>query len=270
MDVAYGRSLFTDSSVIIDDGIHRVVMDDLYITSHSNIMEISRNVNVENAIQTLFIDTVLDEEADVIFPEFCWINCHQVIGGNMSLIRQLVVECNSSFNGGQLVSIRNNTDFESFEYWSAYRLILNNDTIQSVYPGEFLQITYSFVDRFGQITDHYPSNISISMINTELSVFTILVIREDGMCPLCEIGVYIEGISIGDVNNTYNITVGVSDNVLLSNEIEITVDLCPSGYGISEWGHCALCEEDTYSIGKTDGECIDCNEDELGDVIKVK
>ena len=256
--------------MIIDDRTDMVVMDDLYISSKSNLVQISRGV-AENGIRTFFIDTVLDEEADLIFPEFCWIHCHEVIGGNMSLIRQLVVECSTSFHGGQLVSIRNNTDVESFEYWSAYRLILNNDTIQSVYPGGFLQIAYSIVDRYGQITDHYPSNITFVIFKYELSLFTDLVIREDGMCPLCEIGVYIEDITINDVNATYTISVDVNDNVLLSNDIEIIVGLCPSGYGISEWGLCALCAEDTYSIGETNRECIDCNDEELEeDEVKVK
>ena len=268
-NAVYSKSRFTNSSVVIDDSVS-VIIDDCHISSHSNPLQISQDSISERGSRTFYIDTVLDEGVDLVFPEFCRIDCHQIVGGNMSLIRQLVVDCNSSHNGGQPISIRNNTEFESFEYWSAYRVILNNDSVSSVYPGGLLPISYSIVDRDGHIIDHYSSNISIHLINTELGVLTNLLIQENGRCPQCEIGVYVEGITIHDVNTTYTINVLVDDNVLLSNDIEIMVDRCPSGYGVFGWGQCAVCEERTYSIGKTDGRCIDCPEDELDDVIKVK
>ena len=269
VDVVYDTSRFKNSSMVIADAVD-VVMDDLYISSKVNPIEISQDITAVSGIRSFFIDTVLDEGLDLIFPEFCRIDCHQIVGGNMSLIRQLVVDCNSSYHGGQPISIRNNTEFESFEFWNAYRIILNNDTVSSVYPGVLLPINYSIVDRDGHIVSDYASNISISLNNEDLNIYSNLMIQENGQCPLCDIGVVIQGISIDDVNTTHTITVDVDNNVLISNDIEFTVAPCPSVFGVFGWGQCSECIEGTYSIDETADECIECDGDLLEDMVEVR
>ena len=254
--------------MVIADAVD-LVMDDLYISSNVNPMQISEDIAVSDGVRSFFIDTVLDEGVDLIFPEFCRIVCHQIVGGNMSLIRQLVVDCNSTYQGGEPISIRNNTEFESFEFWSAHRIIFNNDTVSSVYPGGLLPINYSIVDRDAHIVYEYGSNFSISLNNEDLNIYSNLLIQENGQCPLCDIGVYIQGISIGDINTTYTITVGVDDDVLISNDIEFTVDLCPSGFGVFGWGQCSECNDGTYSIDESADECIECDGDLLEDMVEV-
>ena len=268
VDVVYGTSRFKNSSMVIVDSVD-VVMDDLYISSNVNPIEISQDITAVDGIRSFFIDTVLDEGVDLIFPEFCRIDCHQIVAGNMSLIRQLVVDCNSSYHDGQPISIRNNTEFESFEFWSAHRIIINNDTVSSVYPGALLPINYSIVDRDGRSIDDFAFNISISLSNEDLNSYSNLLIQENGECPLCDIGVVIQGISIDDFNTTYTITVDVDDNVLISNDIEFTVDLCPSGFGVFGWGQCSECNEGRYSIDKTADECMECDGDLLEDMVEV-
>ena len=102
LDIGYEKSRMKNSAMIIGDGVV-VVMDDLYISSHSNPFEISQNIAVADGVRSLFIDTVLDESVDLVFPSFCRIACHQIVGGNMSLIRQLVVDCDSKSSDDQLV-----------------------------------------------------------------------------------------------------------------------------------------------------------------------
>lgn len=167
------------------------------------------------------------------------------------------------------ISVHNNTEFESFEYWSAERLILNNDSVGSVYPGGTLPISYSIVDRDDHIVDDHMSNISIFLYNEELDVYSNLIVDENGQCPLCDIGIYIQGISIDDVNTTYTISVTVYGDVLLPNDIEIRVDLCPSGFGVFAGFQCAQCIEGTYSINETADECILCDAELLDHMIKV-
>lgn len=149
-------------------------------------------------------------------------------------------------------------------------MILNHDTVTPLYPGGLVPISYFIVDQYGQRVNDYGSNISISFSNEDLSISSYVLIEEDGQCPLCDIGIYIQGITINDVNETFIITVNVDDDVLISNDIEIQIDLCPSGYGVLEWGQCSECSDGTYSINETAGECIECNEDVLEDIISVK
>ena len=219
----------------------------------------------------MFIDVVLNEEVDIILPAICGIACHQIVDGNMSLIRQLIADCNSTYFGDEPISIRNNTEYESFEYWSAERLILNNHTSTAVYPGGSLPISYSIVDRYGHIVDDYAANISIRLYTyniRDLLFYSYLHINENGQCPLCEDGIYVQGISIDDVNTTYTITVDVDGDVLIANDINFTVALCPSGYAVFG-GQCSECIDGSYSIDDTAAECIICNEDLLDDMIQV-
>lgn len=95
LDIHYGTSQFTNSSVVIADAVD-VVMDDLYISSRSNPLQITEDI--ADGVRTVLVDIVLEEDVDLIFPEFCHFECHQVIHGNMSLIRQLIVDCNVSYS----------------------------------------------------------------------------------------------------------------------------------------------------------------------------
>ena len=90
MDVTYDTSRFAKTRLLINDALD-VVMDDLYISSQSNI-------SVVDGARIVLIDVVLNENVDIILPAFCDIACHQIVNGNMSLIRQLIVECDSSHN----------------------------------------------------------------------------------------------------------------------------------------------------------------------------
>ena len=100
--VEYGTSRFTNSSVVIGDAVD-VVMDDLVISARSNPLQIGGDIAVGDGVRTFLIDTVLEEDVDLIFPGFCRIDCHQVVDGNLSMIRQLVVDCNASWSGGDSV-----------------------------------------------------------------------------------------------------------------------------------------------------------------------
>ena len=149
-------------------------------------------------------------------------------------------------------------------------MILNNAAATAVYPGGLLPINYSIVDRDGHIVNDYASNISITLSNEELNFYSFALIQESGRCPLCDIGIYIQGISIDDVNTTYTITATVYDDVLWPNDIEVKIDLCPSGFGVFAGFQCSECIEGTYSIDKTADECIICNAELLDDMVEVK
>ena len=264
MDVTYDTSRYANTRLLINDALD-VVMDALYISSQPNI-------SVVDGVRIVFIDAVLNKNADIILPAFCDIACHQIVDSNMSLIRQLIVDCNSTYFGDEPISIRSNTEYESFEYWSAERLILNNHTSSTVYPGGSLPISYSIVDRYGDIVDDYAANISIRLYTynvRELLFYSYLLIDENGQCPLCEDGIYVQGISIDDVNRTYTITVDVDGDVLIANDINFTVAPCSSGYAVFG-GQCSECIDGLYSIDETVDECIICDEDLLDDMIQVK
>ena len=102
VDLTYNTSRFENSSIVVENAV--VLIDDAIISS-SNFLQISEDVIGAEDVWIVFIDTVLDEKVDLIFPEFCHIDCHQIVGGNMSLIRQLVAHCTASYNQSDPVKL---------------------------------------------------------------------------------------------------------------------------------------------------------------------
>lgn len=253
----YGASTFTNSSIEIGEGVN-VILDDAVFSSLFNI----HGPFGSGTAGIQMYDVKLDDDADILIDPFWNISCHQIMNANESMIRQLALNYSDSANTSSSISIRNDTHFESVDFGFAERVSMDDDKTLSVYPGGLLNISYSFVDSWDNLVDGNTPNISMTLVNEEVGVGSVLHI--DGECDICVTGLFIQGIGISDVGKSYAINVTVHDDELLSNNIRFTVSECPSGYGVSGEVHqCAECGRGTYSISPGITTCTQCHDEDL-------
>ena len=263
VDDTYEASEMINGSVIVCNAVD-VILEDMLITSTATGSPLRF---IGNSSKIALFDVVMGSETDIRFPSICSFDCHQISNDNQSLIRRLIVDCDSydtNSSGDSTFSVRNSTGFVSL---NADRVILNNNSEVEVYPGGYIPFSFSIVDRHGQIVDDYASNISMSLINEEINVNSRALITSGGVCSLSETGIYVQGINIDDVDKTYNITVQMIDNLdgLLTNNLTIRVIPCPSGYGVlGAAKQCVECSKGLYCITPTIDECFVCTEDMRG------
>eukprot|EP01083_Nonionella_stella_P061876 161068_1 len=100
----------------------------------------------------------------------------------MSQIKQLVVHCHTDGNLSAMISARNNTNYESYSFWSAYAVELNNNNLYGespVFPGGVLKISYRIIDKFGNNIDICPYDIVVYLLSTELNTNSYLTIESN-------------------------------------------------------------------------------------------
>ena len=142
-------------------------------------------------------------------------------------------------------------------------MIVNSAAVTPVYPGGLLPVNYTVTDKYGNVVHDYnpiEANLSVSIMHSELGISTTLI--ENGQCKLCESGLFIQALSIDDVNTKYDIELQVQDNILATSDFQIRIEACPSGYGVSGTAkQCAPCKRGLYSFHVTDQECNECPAD---------
>eukprot|EP01084_Bolivina_argentea_P216333 367560_1 len=232
-------------------------------------------INMSNGMLLMF-NVILDNDADILYNDInCDINCLQMINNsaiihyNCANILQIFAYCDIEYNetmDRKYVSSLQDTrpSFATFKsHWSPYSI--NLTTNNQYYPGGKLFINHSIMDMFNNPINNYKHEIHMKLSSHQVDLQSNILIDNNGYCQICEQGIYIQTLNIDNVGNNFTIIASVDDNELISNQIEIIVMGCPSGYGKSGniIKQCEICDDGYFSLYVTTNECISCSDNEF-------
>eukprot|EP01084_Bolivina_argentea_P216288 367489_1 len=262
MNNSFKTSYFTNASIIIGSMTKTMIIDDtIFHNSNNSIKTINNQFGFENLI---FLDSMFSDNNEISnILDDCNIICHEIIDNNSSEIRQLNAKCNT--NSSNFTNSQFNSEPKSLNFWTPHYLILNpsDNGKTSISPGQSLQIEYTITDYYGNIVNksYYPGNISILLRNQQIPVVSVLDIN-NGICTACESGIDLSSLTMHDVNNSFIISTQVTDNSLITNDINIQITECIEGYGISDKTlQCEECIEGRYTLQSNLQQCHICNQE---------
>ena len=135
------------------------------------------------------------------------------------------------------------------------------------YPGGELEFYIVVVDEDGNIIhpDSFDETIDVTIVQTDVSIDSTFTITYDEN-EISEHIISLSDVKVDQIGQSFEMTLTVGNNVLHSANINLTVDYCPAGSGVSG-DQCVTCSKGYYTIEKNDYECHECPSGLSGDGI---
>eukprot|EP01083_Nonionella_stella_P072417 195303_1 len=240
-----------ENGVIVSVSYANMVLDDTVIilqnTSESNTHPVMISLNHANIS---FIDSFIDSAIDLSYNSaICQIKNNDRLTGNVQYISKLVIHCGSDSKWGASNDL---SHVQMVQHSIGYKIDFFPKS-SSYYPGQLLQFGYQITDRFGnRITNNVTFAADI-IIHIESDVFTTIVsIKPNGKCPICDNGLMISAISIYDnIGDIFTMTIYLDQDTIAAQYKNISLQIigCPSGYGPDSNNFtCTLCASGSYNL----------------------
>eukprot|EP01084_Bolivina_argentea_P285922 490409_1 len=271
--IIYGYFIATDINIPMITLLHQshIILDKVIIsTNFSKYSNYTKNAfyNPLSLTETngiiSFLDVIIDDHNhsnDSIDIKFynCINLCTEVY--NTHYIHQLQLNCIDTLPILEMVSISNimnNISLTHVNHTTPMKLILNSS--QELYPGGRLNISYVIVDIYNNTIHNYKGNIDLTFMSNEFNFETVMNIID-----VTETGLYIQNIRMSkSAHHNYTITTSVNKNILLTNNLSVTVIECPSGFGLHQIvSQCFECNIGEFSIKPSMSSCFKCNSNSL-------
>eukprot|EP01083_Nonionella_stella_P244750 851439_1 len=190
-------------------------------------------IGTNHSISLQLFDINLSTSASIQVPNDSSIKCYEIVDNNPQQIRQLQLVCD-------MKSVAPHDDvMQSVSSWSPYRIHLISNGL--FYPGGTLRMNYTVLDRYDNIvTDEaYPNDVHIALRCPVLSIDTVLFINgATHECDLCQDGLKIRHITMDDVGSIFEIETSVFNDLLLVNNLNLSVVYCPQELMVSNESRC--------------------------------
>lgn len=190
-----------------------------------------------------------------------------MVNDDSNKVRQSQIECAGAINTTETyITIEELAEIygitQSLTYWSASRVEMNKNV--TLYPGGKIKSDYSIFDEYGNNVKEYQYPITIGLVYDKFDINSVIYIDENGVCEICDSGFYVEGINIDD-SGSFIINTFVEDNLLMVDDMNISIIDCPAGFGTSNsTQQCSPCNQGTFSLRSNRKECEECDDNLRG------
>eukprot|EP01084_Bolivina_argentea_P013592 25513_1 len=222
-------------------------------------------VLMDSAINNPMAGITYDENScKVVFNKIYNINTIEYV--TVREITQISVLCNNNNSNStkkyKYVMYSNKTVFTN--YLSPHSIVLL--TRNEYFAGDQLTIQYIITDKYNNTipVQQYNDieNIEILVESSILNLIETLSFEVNGICVLCERGIYIAQVTMDNVGSEYLLQTQEKQSFLFTNNITITIINCPPGYGRNDIEtQCQICPDGFFNVKlNDDGEtCHSCD-----------